>query len=380
MPGAVASPQLARSSSVSKKMIPHKKWGVQSSWTGELDIYDIMNLKFANDRMQMYQKPHNWIGTTNLRKDSEKSNQDPTFFPPPFGQRTPLAAREFNLALLHDRHGKDGLEARRLKDLKRRKLIAKMAKRKADRGRTEAERFSPAAEYQKWCEPINYAKHKKDRAEEKKRVGNLDFSVRGFDKAGRTGFNPAGPKVGEHINPPAATNRSPGPVYNITPAELALVQRSAPTHKIAHKIDHGSFLDAIGAIPRPGVPPRSDPDAIGLAPVSWDGTARGDGKGEVTRVLDRGDAAARHAGNGKSFGVRHRYLDQKFPKDHPGPADYEANEASKRTQQSQSWRIELKDQVGMDVPTATMGEKLEDRALQEASEMPGPGKLRGDRE
>jgi hypothetical protein len=35
---------------------------VQSNWTGELDIYDIMELKFANDKMRCYQPVHNWIG------------------------------------------------------------------------------------------------------------------------------------------------------------------------------------------------------------------------------------------------------------------------------------------------------------------------------
>ena len=229
-----------------------------------------------------------------------------------------------------------------------------MAKRKADRSHAESERFSPAAEYQKWCEPINYANQEKAKKEEETRVGNLDFQVRGFDKAGRSGHNPAGPKVGEHTKPAKAASRSPGPVYNITSTETALVQRKAPSHKIALKNDHGSFLDAIGAIPRPGVPPRSDPDAIGLAPVSWDGTAQGEG------VLDKGDAAARHAGNGKTFGIRHDYLNQKFPKEHPGPADYDANESAKRTQQQHP-------------PEWTMAEKLRDRRAEEAARMPGPG-------
>jgi len=288
---------------------------VQSNWTGELDIYDIMELKFANDKMRCYQPVHNWIGTTQLKKTM--NNEAPTFLPPPFGIRSPQQAREFNLALLHDRFGRDGVNKRRKKDMARRALIAKMRKTQLEREEESVKAFSPLKEYQRWCEPINSKLRTKQAVENRASKGSKDIMKRSTSQNLVKSSAPTW-KMGERNDRAQAnhSNSSPGPKYSITEATYHTTKRSAAV-TMGGKLVKGGFLDAVGGNPKN---PRSNPDAIGMDLSNWSNATQ----------LDRATASARQKSNGKTFGVKHRHLNPK-PNANPAPNEYAATMAFQQT-------------------------------------------------
>jgi hypothetical protein len=186
-----------------------------------------------------------------------------------------------------------------------------MRKRQLEREEEEKNAFSPLKAYQRWCEPINSKQCDRNELQSRSTIGSKDVMKRSISHNLVKSSAPTW-KMGERNSRAVAkahSTISPGPKYMLTEAHNHLTKCSAPASSMHKKLEHGGLLEAVGG----GKNSRSNPDAIGMDLTNWTNSNQ----------LDRGAAAARHTGNGKSFGVKHAHLNPKF-NENPSPNEYSA--------------------------------------------------------
>jgi hypothetical protein len=222
-------------------------WKVQASHTGELDINDILDINSKNREMYKFQPRHNWIGTTIEAGDKCR----PVGLPPPFGMRSPQAAREFNLQLHEERFGRENLDLRNKKDAHRAKVIAQMKKKRAN---PPPKAWSPMEAYQRHLEP--------------QKTKKLDVGAAPRDEVTEAfrGTQTKAPvqSMGVKYRVKNYCDETPGAIYNLKRSEQH-TRPTAPAATLHHHFPQGGIMHTIGALGAP----RSPTTAIGLGPTNY---------------------------------------------------------------------------------------------------------------
>ena len=346
-------------------------WNVQASFTGDLDVHDIVGIKLKNDAMLRYQPKNNWLGSAD-RTDLHGA-------PRPFGERSRGAARDFNMSLLHERFGRAKLEQQRKRE-EARKARALKAKIKREREAAEAaglgggggggissggssskKKGGGGSGGRQWSPMEAYNASMGIKRAQSAPAGGRRAVVGGGRAAPKAELGcdevtsafrhsvPAAPaySLGGKLCDPASKSRGPGAIYHLGPSDAKTSRYTRPpAHAMAGKLLKGGFLDALMSKKGDGG------DHIGLSHCDVDSTEQDH------------SAKPRSMARGKPFGVRHTHLNESA-KTWWDVGHHDATEAFNRTQKRPGGE-----------PRSILHKLLDPQEKLRQEDMPGPGMYR----